>query len=49
MIRKPLRFVFGLFMGKKAGAVIAEGVDGLAKKAIDSKTRGAASKLDDVL
>jgi len=49
MIRKPLRFVFGLFLGKKAAAVIAEGVDGLAKKAIDKRTGGAASKLDEVL
>ena len=49
MIRKPLRFVFGLFLGKKAAAVIAEGVDGLAKKAIDKRTGGAASKLDDVI
>jgi len=49
MIRKPLRFVFGLFLGKKAAAVLAEGVDGLAKKAIDKRTGGAATKLDDVL
>jgi len=49
MIRKPLRFVFGLFLGKKDAAVIAEGVDGLAKKAIDKRTGGAASKLDDLI
>ena len=49
MIRKPLRVVFGLFLGKKAAAVIAEGLDGLAKKAIDSKTHGAATKLDEII
>jgi len=48
MIRKILRGILRP-LGKRKAAVIAEGLDGLAKKAIDSKTRGAASRLDDVL
>ena len=36
-------------LGKRKAAVIAEGLDGLAKKVIDSKTHGAASKLNEVL
>jgi len=48
MIRKILRGILRP-LGKRKAAVIAEGLDSLAKKAIDSKTYGAASKLDEML
>jgi len=49
MIRKLLRGILKPVLGKRKAAVIAEGLDGLAKKAIDSKTHGAATKLDDLI
>ena len=49
MIRGILRKILKPVLGKRKAAVIAEGLDGLAKKAIDSKTHGAATKLDEVL
>ena len=49
MIRKILRGILKPVLGKRKAAVIAEGLDGLAKKAIDSKTHGAATKLDDLV
>ena len=49
MIRKILRGILKPVLGKRKAAVIAEGLDGLAKKAIDKRTGGAASKLDEVL
>lgn len=49
MIRKPLRALFGIFLGKRKAAIAAELADGLAKKALDKPTKGLASKLDEVL
>ena len=49
MIRKILRGILKPILGKRKAAVIAEGLDGLAKKAIDKRTGGAASKLDDLI
>jgi len=49
MIRGILRKILKPVLGKRKAAVIAEGLDGLAKKAIDSKTHGAVTKLDEVL
>jgi len=49
VIRKILRGILKPVLGKRKAAVIAEGLDGLAKKAIDSKTHGAATKLDDLV
>ena len=49
MIRKLLRGILKPVLGKRKAAVIAEGLDGLAKKAIDSKTHGAATKLDEII
>ena len=49
MIRKILRGILKPVLGKRKAAVVAEGLDGLAKKAIDKPTKGLASKLDEVL
>lgn len=49
MIRGLLRKALKPIVGKRKAAVIAEVVDHGAKKVIDRKTGGAASKLDDVL
>ncbi|MBB4857029.1 hypothetical protein HNO88_000326 [Novosphingobium chloroacetimidivorans] len=50
MIRKLLRGVLKPILGKrKAAAAAAEVVDHVAKKVIDRKTGGAATKLDDVI
>ena len=49
MIRKPLRFVFGLFLGKKAAAVAAEVADRALVTVADKKTGGVVTKLDDLV
>lgn len=49
MIRKLLRKILTIPLGKRKAAVIAEVVDRKAKKVIDRKTGGAASALDDVI
>lgn len=49
MIRKPLRKLFGLFMGKRAAAAAAEVADRALVKEADKHTGGLASKADRVL
>lgn len=49
MIRKLLRSVLRPVLGKRKAAIVAEGLDHVAKKAIDRKTGGLASKVDDAI
>lgn len=49
MIRKILRGILKPVLGKRKAAIAAEGLDQVAKKVIDRKTGGLASRVDEVL
>lgn len=49
MIRSILRKALRPILGKRKAAVAAEALDGLAKREIDRRTGGAATRLDEVL
>lgn len=49
MIRKLLCGVLKPILGKRKAAIVAGVADRAAVKAIDKKTGGAASKLDDII
>lgn len=49
MIRGILRKILRPVLGKRKAAIVAEGLDQVAKKVIDRKTGGLASKVDEVL
>ena len=49
MIRKLLRGILKPVLGKRKAAIVAEVADRGAKKLIDKRTGGAATKLDEVI
>lgn len=49
MIRRLLRSALRPILGKRKAAAAAEAIDGLAKREIDRRTGGAATRLDEVV